>query len=114
MWLAVALAFRFLGQDLFSVGSSGVSWLFLIAPVLLAGATYALLRLLRVAQADRSEAASVFAATGLVVGIVEISGYSKVFPNLSVALGSQFAALMFACYAAVVFAGIVSSRLENI
>ena len=113
LWLAVALGFRFFGQQIFHPGS-GVMWLFIVSPIVAAVVTYVLLKILRVGQSDRAEAASVIAVMGLLAGIVEINLYETIFPNLEAALGNQFAALMFACYAAVVFAGIVSSRLENI
>ena len=51
---------------------------------------------------------------GLLVGIYEINSFTNVFPNLDPSLGGSFAALMFACYAAVIIAGIVSSRLQSI
>lgn len=114
MWLLLALAFRFLGQEVFRAGPDGVTMVFLLAPILLGAATYTLLRALRVTQSDRSEAASVFAVTGLVVGVLEINNYTAAFPNLPPELSNQFAALMFACFAAVVFVGLVSSRVESI
>lgn len=114
LWLAVTLSFRFVGQEVFTAGTGGVSWLFMTLPLAMFAVTYALLKLLRVASTDRSEAASIMAVPGLLVGIYEINSFSAVFPNLDVALGPQFAALMFACYAAVIIAGIVSSRLQNI
>ncbi len=114
LWLAVALGFRFFGQSIFIEGAQGVSWLFLTVPLIVGALTYFLMRLLRVAHSDRSEAASVFAATGLLIGVVEITNYPLVFPNLPTALGDEFAALMFACFAAVVFVGLVSSRVESI
>ncbi len=114
LWLAVAIAFRLLGQDVFKVGPGGVSWLFMTAPIAMLLATYGLLKLLKVAPSDRSEAASIFAVPGLLVGIYQINSFTAVFPNLDPSLSNEFAALMYACYAAVIIAGIVSSRLENI
>jgi len=114
LWLVVALGFRFFGHEVFAVGSRTVPWLFLTVPLVIGAITYVLMRLLRVAHSDRAEAASVFAATGLLVGVVEITNYPLTFPNLPVALSDEFAALMFACFAAVVFVGLVSSRVESI
>jgi hypothetical protein len=76
--------------------------------------TFALLKIMKVAQADRAEAASIMAVPGLLVGIYEINSFTNVFPNLDASLGAEFAALMFACYTAVILAGIVTSRLEGI
>ena len=114
LWIAVAVAFRFYGHLVFHPGQDGVSWSFLILPVILLVVTYLVLKLLGVAQTDRAEAASVLAVPGLLVGIYEINSFNYVFPNLDPSLGPQFAALMFACYAAVIIAGIVTSRLEGI
>ena len=91
-----------------------MSWSFLILPAVLLLVTYLVLKLLRVAPTDRAEAASVLAVPGLLVGIYEINSFNYVFPNLDPSLVPQFAALMFACYAAVILAGIVTSRLEGI
>jgi hypothetical protein len=113
-WIAIAVAFRFVGEMGFQPGPGGVSWLFMTMPLALLVLTYLVLKVMKVAPTDRSEAASIMAVPGLLVGIYEINSFSNVFPNLDPALGSEFAALMFACYAAVIVAGIVSSRLESI
>jgi hypothetical protein len=114
LWIAVAVAFRFYGQLVFHPGQDGVSWSFMILPLVLLVVTYLILKALGVAQTDRAEAASLLAVPGLLVGIYEINSFGYVFPNLDPSLGPQFAALMFACFAAVIIAGIVSSRLEGI
>jgi len=114
LWLAVTLSFRFVGESVFTVGAGGVSWLFMILPVVMFIVTYALLKMMRVDAGDRAEAASIFAVPGLLIGIYMINSYDIVFPNLDPSLATEFAALMFACYAAVILAGIVSSRLRNI
>jgi hypothetical protein len=115
LWIAVAAAFRFVGEGVFVTGpTGGVSWLFMTLPVGMLVITYFFLKILNVAQTDRAEAASIMAVPGLLVGIYEINSFHVLFPNLDPALGSEFAALMFACYAAVIIAGIVSSRLEGI
>ncbi|MGQ0532100.1 MAG: DUF5367 family protein [Caulobacteraceae bacterium] len=113
-WIAIALAFRFIGDSVFVPGAGGVSWLFMTLPLAMLVITYLFLKILRVAPTDRAEAASIMAVPGLLVGIYEINSFTNIFPNLDASLGSEFAALMFACYAAVIIAGIVSSRLEGI
>lgn len=112
LWLAVTLAFRFVGGQVFSQGLGGVSWLFMIAPPAMFMLTYGLLRALRVAPTDRAEAASIFAFPGFLIGIYEINSFSAVFPNLDAGLSGSFATLMYACYAAAILAGIASSRLR--
>jgi hypothetical protein len=114
LWIAVAVAFRFFGQLVFSPGEDGVTWTFMVLPLALLVVTFLVLKALRVAQHDRAEAASVLAVPGLLVGIYEINSFTYVFPNLDPSLGPQFAALMFACFAAVIISGIVTSRLEGI
>lgn len=113
LWIGVAVAFRFYGHLVFN-GDDGVSWTFLVLPLVLLVVTFLIMKILRVAQSDRAEAASMLAVPGLLVGIYEINSFSYVFPNLSPSLAPQFAALMFACFAAVIVSGIVSSRLESI
>lgn len=113
-WLAVAVAFRFVGDMLFQPGPGGVSWMFMTLPLALLVITYLVLKVMRVAPTDRSEAASTIAVPGFLFGIYEIDRFSELFPNIDASLGAEFAALMFACYAAVIIAGIVSSRLEGI
>ncbi|MBL8542450.1 MAG: DUF5367 family protein [Hyphomonadaceae bacterium] len=113
IWIAIAVAFRFAGESVLTAGS-GVSWLFMILPVAMLLVTYVCLKLMKVAPTDRAEAASIMAVPGLIVGIYEINSFTNVFPNLDPSLGPQFASLMFACYAAVIIGGIVTSRLESI
>ncbi len=114
LWLAITLAFRFVGQNVFTAGPGGVSWLFMTLPLVMFAVTFALLKMFRVNASDRAEAASIFAVPGLLVGIYEINSFQVIFPNLDPSLGASFAALMFACYAAVIICGIVSSRLQSI
>lgn len=114
LWIIVAIAFRIVGQDVFVTGPGGVVWLFLTLPLIMLAITFVLVKVLGVAPTDRSEAASIMAVPGLLIGIYQINSFEIVFPNLDPGLGSEFAALMFACYAAVIIAGIVSSRLEGI
>lgn len=114
IWIAIAAAFRFVGDLGFQAGPGGVSWLFMTLPIGLLILTYLVLKIMKVAPTDRAEAASIMAVPGLLVGIYEINSFRVLFPNLDPSLGAEFAALMFACYAAVIVAGIVSSRLESI
>jgi hypothetical protein len=114
LWLIVTLAFRFVGQDVFVAGTSGIPWLFMTLPLIIFALTFGLLKLAGVDPSDRGEAASIFAVPGLLVGIYEINSFSAVFPNLDQRLGSTFAALMFACYAAMIISGLVSSRLQQL
>lgn len=113
LWIVVAVAFRFVGQDVLQAGAN-MSWLFMILPVALLIVTYGLLKIMKVEPSDRAEAASIMAVPGLLAGIYQINSYTAVFPNLDPSLAGAFASLMFACYAAVIIAGIVASRLTSI
>jgi hypothetical protein len=112
LWLAVTLAFRFVGESVFTSGPGGISWLFLVLPLVMFAVTFGMLKVFRVDPSDRAEAASIFALPGLLVGVYEINSFQFVFPNLDPSLQNSFAAMMFATYAAVIIAGIVSSRLS--
>ncbi len=106
LWAVVTLAFRFLPAE-------GVSWSFMVLPFVMFALTYLVLKLFKVNPSDRAEAASIFAVPGLLIGVYEINSFQFVFPNLDPAIGSQFPALMFGSYAAVIIAGVVSSRLTT-
>jgi hypothetical protein len=104
LWVAVAAVFRF-------VPEAAVSWVFMTLPAAMLLVTHFFLRIFRVAETDRGEAASIMALPGLLVGIYAINSFNYVFENPSLTLGPQFATLMFACYAAVLIAGLVSVRV---
>jgi hypothetical protein len=111
LWLAITVPFRMAGEQFFIKG--GVSWLFLVAPPVMFVLTYLLLKIFRVEPNDRAEAAGVFALPGLVIGIYQMNSFNAVFPNLDTSLNGEFAALMFASYAAIIIAGIVTSRIRQ-
>ncbi|MEQ1812724.1 MAG: DUF5367 family protein [Terricaulis sp.] len=105
VWIAILLAFRFVGEWAFREGPWGVPWMVLIVPLALWAITHLLLLAMRVTPDDRSEAASIMAVPGLLVGIYEINSFGFVFPNLDASLAGEFAILMFASYAAVILGG---------
>jgi len=114
LWIIVALAFRFGGDIAFNPGRDGVTWMFMLLPVVMLAVTYGLLMLMKVEPTDRAEAASIMAVPGLLIGIYQINSFTNLFPNLDASLSITFASLMFACYAAVILAGIVASRLTRV
>jgi Family of unknown function (DUF5367) len=113
-WIGLAAAFSAFGGFALLPGPGGVSWAFLTLPLALLILTYLVVKLMGVPQNDRSEAATTMAVPGFLVGLYEVDRFAVLFPNLDPSIGNEFAALMFACYAAVILAGIVSSRLESI
>jgi hypothetical protein len=113
LWAIVTAAFRFAGQMVFTPGN-GVTSLFMLLPLIIFALTFLLIKIVRVDASDRAEAASIFAVPGLFFGIYEINNFTTIFPNLDAGLGPTFGALMFACFAAVIISGIVSSRLQQL
>ncbi|PZO56118.1 MAG: hypothetical protein DCF16_00005 [Alphaproteobacteria bacterium] len=114
LWIIVAVTFRFVGGEVFLPGQDGVTWMFMILPVSMLVITYLLLIVLKVEQTDRAEAASIMAVPGLLIGIYQINSFRVVFPDIDPSLASSFASLMYACYAAVIIAGLVASRLTRV
>lgn len=110
--IVVVVSFQFVENSFFTTGVGGISWLLMVAPLVMFALTYMLLKVLRVAPHDRSEAASIFALPGFLMGIYEINSFHAVFPNLDAALAPQFAALVYACSAAALLGGVASSRLQ--
>ena len=113
-WIGLAAAFSAFGNLALQPGPGGVSYAFLTLPLALLVLTYIVVKIMGVAVNDRSEAATTMAVPGFLVGLYEVDRFGVLFPNLDPSIGSEFAALMFACYAAVIIAGLVSSRLESI
>jgi len=113
LWAIVTAVFRFAGQMVFTPGN-GVTAVFMLLPLIIFALTFLLIKITGVGPSDRAEAASIFAVPGLFFGIYEINNFTTIFPNLDAGLGSTFAALMFACFAAVIISGIVSSRLQQL
>ena len=111
LWAAVTAAFWFGGQQFFRVNSEGVTWAFLVVPIVMFAVTWGLLKVLGVEPGDQSEAASVIALPGLFIGTYEINSFNVVFSKVDPALSGTFAALMFLSYAAIIASGILSSRL---
>lgn len=107
-------AFRFAPDGVFVAHGTGVTWMFLVMPLVAFAVTWIFLLVFRVNPSDRGEAAGIFALPGLLAGIYEINSFNFVFPNLDAGIEPQFASLMFACYAAVIFAGLTASRLRQV
>lgn len=113
-WLAIAAAFHFVGANYLASGEGGfVVWLFLVLPVVMFALTYGLLKLFKVDPTDRSEAASVFALPGLLIGIYQINTFGNMYPALATDHLNEFASLMYACYASVIAAGLLSSHVRT-
>jgi hypothetical protein len=113
IWVAVMAAFRFATADVLSPEVAGIPWLFIVLPFATFAITFVLLAIMRTPRPDRAEVAGVFALPGLLIGIYTINSFGAVFPNLPADMGPSFACMMYASYAAVILAGIASSRLQQ-
>lgn len=112
-WLIIAAVFHFFGANILPTASGAVVWAFLVLPLAMFAITYALLKLFKVEPTDRSEAAGVFALPGLLIGIYQINTFQNMYPNLPMDTFNEFASLMYASYAAVIIAGVLSSHVRQ-
>jgi hypothetical protein len=113
LWLAIVLAVMFVDPIArVATAPGGVPLLFITLPIVLFALTYGFLKVLKVEPGDRAEAACVFSLPGLLIGIYLINQYDSAFPNVPMR-PTEFAALMFASYAAINFCGLISSRLAQ-
>jgi hypothetical protein len=111
LWLIATLAFRFVGTHFFYPDERLLLGLFIAAPVFMVAVTWAVMRALKVAPGDQAEAAIGLALPGMVLDVFAVREFSTVFPELDPTLDATFGALMLASYSAMVFAGILFTRL---
>lgn len=111
LWLIAMLAFRLAGTYFFYPDENLLLGLFVAAPVVMIAATWALMKALNVAPGDQAEAAIGIALPGMVLDVFAVREFSIVFPDLDPTLDATFGALMLASYAAIVFAGILFTRI---
>jgi hypothetical protein len=111
LWFAAMAAFRFVGAAFFYPDETLLVSLFIGAPVLMAALSWALMRLLGVARGDEAEAAIAMALPGMIFSVYVTSEFSTLFPLLDPVLDAAFGALMLEAYAAMLFTGILFTRL---
>ncbi len=111
LWLIGTLAFRLAGTYFFYPDENLLLGLFIAAPLVMIAVTWALMKLLGVAPGDQAEAAVGIALPGMALDVFATREFSTVFPDLDPTLDATFGALMLAAYAAVVFAGILFTRI---
>jgi len=111
LWLAGILLFRLAGQSFFYPDATVMLALLFGAPVVMVVIAWAAMKLLRVARGDEAEAAIGLALPGMVLDVFAVREFVTLFPNLDPTLDADFGALMLAGYAAVVFAGILFTKL---
>ncbi|MES1158365.1 MAG: hypothetical protein ABUL42_00575 [Terricaulis silvestris] len=111
LWLANAALFRFAGSYFFT--PSTLSPYALFAGALLIGAAmgFVLLKVLREAPGDEGEAAIGVAFPSLLLNAVLTYNFSTAFPDLDPALDGVYGGLAMAYGAAMVFMGLMLTRL---
>jgi hypothetical protein len=111
LWLIATLAFRFLGTWFFYPDERLLLGLFIAAPILMIAVTWASMKALNVAPGDQAEAAIGLALPGMVLDVFAVREFASVFPALDPTLDATFGALMLVSYAAMVFAGLLFTRI---
>lgn len=112
LWLAGTLAFRFYGERFFAPDADGHVILFVAAPILMVALAWAAMKVLRVRPGDQAEAAIGLALPGMLLDAYAVYQFPVIFPNLDPTLDGVFGALMLVSYAAIVFAGMLFTRLQ--
>lgn len=111
LWLAGTAAFRFAGPSFFYPDPGGHIILFVATPIAMVAIAWLAMRLLRVRPGDEAEAAIGLALPRMALDAFAALNFSTVFPRLDPTLDTTFAALVLVAYAAVVFAGLLFTRL---
>lgn len=111
LWVAAMAAFRYAGGAFFYPDDTLLTIIFAAAPLVMIVLTWLLMKLLRVAPGDQAEAAIALAMPGMLFSVYMTSEFSTLFPPLDPVLDAAFGALMLEAYAAMLFAGILFTRL---
>lgn len=111
LWLAGTLLFRLAGHTFFFPDETVILALLFGAPVVMVALAWFAMKLLGVARGDEAEAAIGLALPGMVLDVFAVREFVTLFPNLDPTLDADFGALMLAGYGAIVFAGILFTKL---
>jgi hypothetical protein len=112
LWLVNAAIFRFAGEYFFLPSSAPPYLLFAIAAVIGAALTFICVRLLGAARGDEGEAAVAVAFPSLLLNSVLTHEFAMIFPNLDAGLDGVYGGLAMLYGAAMVFTGLVMTRLK--
>jgi hypothetical protein len=111
LWLAIAVAMRFLGQRYFMPGEAYflgmAAALFVAMPIV----TFAGIRFLKAQRGDEAEAAIAMAFPGMLLNTFVVREFTTLFPDIDFTLDSTFAALMLFAYAVMIFTGLMMTRI---
>lgn len=111
LWLANAALFRLAGQYFFLPSVAPPYLLFAAAAVIGVAITIALLKLLGEARGDEGEAAVAIAFPSLLLNAFLTHEFATAFPNLDAALDGVYGGLAMFYAAAMVFTGLMMTRL---
>lgn len=111
LWLANAALFRFAGQTFFQASLAPPYALFGVAIVVGVVLTFIGVRLVGAARGDEGEAAVALAFPSLLLNAMLTHEFAMVFPNLDAALDGVYGGLAMIYAAAMVFTGLVMTRL---
>lgn len=111
LWLANAALFRFAGGLFFLPSLAPPYLLFAAAAVIGVAVTFIALKLLGEARGDEAEAAIGVAFPSLLLNALLVHEFAAAFPSLDSALDGVYGALAMLYAAAMVFTGLVMTRL---
>jgi hypothetical protein len=111
LWLANAALFRFAGQTFFQPSLAPPYVLFAVAIVIGVVLTFIGVRLVGAARGDEGEAAVALAFPSLLLNAMLTHEFAMVFPNLDAALDGVYGGLAMIYAAAMVFTGLIMTRL---
>ncbi len=111
LWIANAALFRFAGDMFFLPSAAPPYLLFAIAAAIGVAVTFISLKLLGEARGDEAEAAIGVAFPSLLLNALLIHEFAAAFPSLDSALDGVYGALAMLNAAAMVFTGLMMTRL---
>lgn len=112
LWLINAALFRFAGQYFFIPDVAPPYVLFGAVVVIGAAITFVVLKLLREAPGDESEAAASVAMPSLMLNALLSYDFVQIFPNLDPALDGIYGALAMTYAASMIFTGLLMTRIS--
>ncbi len=111
LWLIDAAIFRFAGQYFFLPDVAPPFALAGVVALLGALLAFVVLKVLREAPGDECEAAVSLAMPSLLLNALLLHEFGQIFPNLDSALDGVFGALAMIYAAAMVFTGLLMTRI---
>ncbi|GIK48385.1 MAG: DUF5367 family protein [Hyphomonadaceae bacterium] len=113
LWVLNFAIFRLLGQEFFYPGVAPPFLLFAAVAAIGAAITFVLLKLLREARGDESEAAVSVALPSLLLNALLLHEFGMVFPNLDSAMDGVYGALALIYAAAITLTGLMMTQLAE-